>query len=256
MQRTEPANPRLYDDLVGLWPFVSPPENYVEEVATFRRRLDRHGVSAGARILHLGSGGGSIDFHLKQGYRVTGVDISAAMLAHSASINPEVEYVQGDMRSVRLGRTFDAVLVHDAVSYMTSVEDLERVYRTAAAHLAPGGLLIALPEELRSRLAPDEPEVDTHRVGDRVVTVIEFDYDEDPSDHEFETVFVFVIREQGRVRVELDRHRGGVFDLEDFLGAIERAGFDARAEPWELSDWTPGREMPLITAIRRDAEVP
>jgi ubiquinone/menaquinone biosynthesis C-methylase UbiE len=248
-----PAPPRLYNDLSGLWPFVSPPEHYVEEVATFRRRFERHGIGAGARVLHLGSGGGSIDHHLKQHYRVTGVDISAAMLAHSAGINPEVEYIQGDIRTVRLGRTFDVVLVHDAISYMTSVADLERVYRTAAAHLEPGGLMLALPEELRSRLAPDQPDVETHRSGNRIVTIIEFDYDDDPADHEFETVFVFIIRENGEVRVEVDRHPGGVYDLDDFLGAITRAGFEAVAEPWELSDWTPGREMPLITAVRRPA---
>jgi SAM-dependent methyltransferase len=245
------ATARLYSDLSDLWAFVSPPENYVEEVATFRTRFRRHGVPDGATVLHLGSGGGSIDYHLKRTHRVTGVDISPAMLRHAASINPEVEYVEGDIRSVQLGRTFDAVLVHDAISYMTSVEELERVYRTAAAHLETGGLMIALPEELRGRLPPDQAEVDTHEAGDRKVTVIEIHHDDDPLDHEQETVFLFVIRENGAFRVEVDRHRTGVFELDEFTGAMARAGFEPRAEPWELSDWTPGREMPLVTAILR-----
>jgi SAM-dependent methyltransferase len=241
----------LYGELAELWPFVSPPENYVEEVRTFRDRFRRHGVGDGARILHLGSGGGSIDFHFKHTYTVTGVDISPAMIAYAARLNPEVEYVEGDIRTVRLGRLFDAVLVHDAISYMTTIEELEMVYRTAAAHLEVGGVMVALPEELRTRMAPDEAEVETTELDGRVVTVIETDYDADPKDHEFETVFIFLIREHGELRVELDRHKVGVFDLQEFLDAMVRAGFEARAEPWELSDWTPGREMPLITAIRR-----
>ncbi len=246
------GEPRLYNELSELWQFVSPPANYVEEAATFRRRLARHGVGPGGSILHLGSGGGSIDYHLKQTYRVTGVDRSAAMLALARGINPEVEYLEGDIRDVRLDRIFDAVLVHDAISYMQSMEELEKAYRTAAEHLAVGGLMIALPEELRSRISPDRVDIDTHVAADgRVVTVIEFDHDADPSDHAFESVFVFLIREGSELRVEVDRHPQGVFTLDEFLAAMHSAGFEARAEAWELSDWQPGREVPLITAVRR-----
>lgn len=243
------ATPRLYGDLVDLWPFVSPPENYVEEVETFRRRFARHGVPDGACVLHLGSGGGSIDHNLKRTYRITGVDLSSGMIAYARRINPEVEYVEGDLRTVRLGRTFDAVLLHDAISYMTSMDELAMAYRTAAAHLEPGGVMVTLPEEIPSRIAPDEAEVDTHTVGDRTVTVISVDYDEDPADHRAETVYVFLIREGGELRVEVDRHTHGVFEIEEFTGAMRAAGFDPVVEPWELSDWEPGREMPLITAV-------
>ena len=58
--------PRLYTDLASLWPLVSPPEDYPEEVESFRERFQRHGVPDGAAVLHLGSGGGSIDYHLKR----------------------------------------------------------------------------------------------------------------------------------------------------------------------------------------------
>jgi SAM-dependent methyltransferase len=241
----------MYGELSELWPFVSPPESYVEEVATFRTRFRRHGVADGARVLHLGSGGGSIDYHLKQTYKVTGVDISPAMIAYARRINPEVEYIEGDIRTVRLGRAFDAVLVHDAISYMTSVEELEMVYATAAAHLGVGGVMVALPEEIPARVIPDEPDAETRSVGDRVVTLISVDYDENPADHRFETVYIFLIREGGQLRVEVDRHAHGVFQLQEFLGAMSRSGFEPEAERWELSDWKPGQEMPLVTAVRR-----
>ncbi|MGH7443702.1 MAG: class I SAM-dependent methyltransferase, partial [Longimicrobiales bacterium] len=103
--------PRLYSDLAWLWPLVSPPESYPEEVATFVTRFRRHGVADGARVLHLGSGGGSIDFHLKQKYDVTGIDLSDVMVKHACRLNPEVEYHVGDIRTHRLDALFDAVLV-------------------------------------------------------------------------------------------------------------------------------------------------
>jgi SAM-dependent methyltransferase len=242
---------RLYGELSELWRYVSPPENYVEEVATFVTRFRRHGVPDGGRVLHLGSGGGSIDYHLKQTYAVTGVDISPEMLAYARRINPEVAYLEGDIRTVRLGETFDAVLLHDAISYMTSIEELEMAYRTASAHLEVGGVMVTLPEELRTRLANNAPEVSTESDGRKTVTMIEVVHDEDPSDHQFENTFVFLIREASDLRVEVDRHINGVFELEEFTGAMQSAGFETFVEDWELSDWTPGQEMPLITAIRR-----
>jgi len=46
------------------------------------------------------------------------VDKSPGMLEVSRALNPECEHVEGDMRTVRLGREFDLVFVHDAVAYM------------------------------------------------------------------------------------------------------------------------------------------
>lgn len=241
---------KLYGDLAHLWHVYSPPEHYAEEAATFRARFQRHGIPDGAPVLHLGSGGGSLDHQLKEWYAVTGVDLSPAMIGRAASINPELEYVRGDIRDVRLGRTFPAVLVHDAISYMTTVEELEAVYRTAAAHLEPGGLLLALPEELRERLAARETSSSTHHSGDLVLSVMESCHDPDPADHEFECVYVFLVRRGSELQVEVDRHRNGVFELEEFLSAVRAAGFDAEAQRWELTDWGGEPEMPLIVAVR------
>ena len=50
------------------------------------------------------------------------------------------------MRSIRLGRTFKAVLIHDAISYMLTEGDLGDAFGTARAHLEPGGVLIVAPD--------------------------------------------------------------------------------------------------------------
>ena len=246
--------PRLYTDLAWVWPFVSPPEDYPEEVETFHARFRRHGVPDGAPVLHLGCGGGSIDWHLKRHYRVTGVDVSPAMLAHVRSLNPEVEYLEGDIRDVRLGRSFGAVLLHDAVAYMTTPADLRAAYATAAAHLAPGGVLVTLPEELRSRFGQHRVHGETHARGNCSVTTVQVDFDPDPADTSFETTFVFLIRQAGQpLQVEADTHVCGLYDLEEVLAALREVGFEPRAEPWELpSDpQPPGEGYTLITAIKR-----
>lgn len=247
--------PRLYGDLAWVWPFVSPPEEYQEEVETFRARFRRHGVPDGAPVLHLGCGGGSIDWHLKRHYRVTGVDMSPGMLAHARDLNPEVDYLQGDIRDVRLGRTFGAVLLHDAVAYMTTPADLRAAYATAAAHLAPGGVLVTLPEELRSQFRQHHVHEETHTRGDVSVTTIQVDFDPDPADTSCETTFVFLIRRAGApVQVETDTHVVGLYHLEEVLAALREVGFEPWAEPWELTvDVPPDEEYTLITAVKQPA---
>ena len=251
-----PRSPRLYADLAWIWPFVSPPEEYVDEVAAFRARWQREGIPDGARILHLGSGGGSVDWHLKRYYQVTGVDRSPEMLAYSRSINPEVEYFQGDIRGVRLGRVFDGVLLHDAAAYLTSLSELQAAYATAAAHLAPGGVLLTPPEELRSRFRQHRVESQTRTEGDLTVTYVQVDFDPEPTDTWFEATFIFLIRRPGQpLQVEVDIHRCGLFHMEEYVATLRAAGFDPRASLEELrADLPPDDEYPLITAIKRPAD--
>ena len=245
--------PRLYADLAWVWPFVSPPDDYPEEVETFRARFRRHGVPDGSSVLHLGCGGGSIDWHLKRHYRVTGIDVSPGMLGHARGLNPEVEYLEGDIRDVRLGRTFGAILLHDAVAYMTTPADLRAAYATAAAHLSPGGVLVTPPEELRSRFRQHRVQGETHIRGERTVTTVQVDYDPDPTDTWFETTFVFLIRQAGRpLLMEHDTHVVGLYGLDEVMTALRDVGFEPRAEPWDLPpDLLDEEELTLITAIRR-----
>ncbi len=76
------------------------------------------------------------------------------MLELSQTLNPECEHIQGDMRTLRLGSTFDVVLVHDAIAYMTTEDDLRAVLDTVSAHLRAGGVGILVPDTTRELFAP------------------------------------------------------------------------------------------------------
>src|SRR5262249_20329203 len=128
-----PDEYRLYYDLAAWWPLISPPEEYAEEAAYLAAVLDSAPRPV-RDILDLGSGGGHVAGYLKERAALTLVDLSEQMLAVSRRLNPECAHHQGDMRTIRLGASFDAVLVHDAVDYMTSEPDLRQVIETAFAH--------------------------------------------------------------------------------------------------------------------------
>jgi len=238
---------RLYRDLSWTWRIISPPEEYAGEAEEFRVPIARY--ADGARtLLHLGCGGGHLDSHLKAHYRITGVDVSPAMLALARGLNPEVEYVEGDLRTVRLGRTFDAVMAADAIDYMRTEDDLRAAFRTAHEHLRAGGVFVTYAEFTPERFAYEgatRTKATTHARGDVEVTFIEHRFDPDANDAEFEMLFVYVIRRGRDVKVETDRHVHGLFPLPTWRRLMEETGFLVT----ELAG-TPPDPTPRFAAVR------
>ncbi len=239
---------RLYADLAWTWPIVSPPEDYAEEAREFWRFL-RSGAAGDVReVLHLGCGGGHVDSQLKRHVRILGVDLSPSMLRLARRLNPDVTYRRGDMRSVRLGRTFDGVLLSDAGAYMRTPRDLARAFATAYRHLRPGGCFVTYAEHARERVRQNETQAIRGRRGDVEVVFVENRYDPDPGDTTFEATFVYLIRRRGRLTVETDRHVLGLFPAATWLRTMESTGFvlrhagpDART-PRDPMPWFVGRK--------------
>ncbi len=236
---------RLYGDLVHLWPVVSPPGDYAAEAPKWIRIL-RSKLGPGRHtLLELGVGGGHLLSHLTAEFQATAVDLSAGMLEHSTRLNPSVDHHLGDMRTVRLGRTFQAVIIHDAVDYMLTEDDLRAAFATAAAHLGAGGLLIVTPDHFRETFRDCRVSSATNSDGRRDLTFIEFDHDPDPSDTTIESIMVYVIREGGRSSLELDRHILGLFPLRTWLARMEGAGFLVEQHRLELASG-PGQLVMLV----------
>lgn len=115
---TQQSRPKLYQELAAWWPLLSAPADYADEAAFVRQTLIAACEKPPRTLLELGSGGGNNASHLKAHFLMTLVDLSAEILAVSRDLNPECEHIAGDMRTVRLGRRFDAVFIHDAIMYM------------------------------------------------------------------------------------------------------------------------------------------
>ena len=226
---------RLYSDLAYLWPLVSPPEDYAEEASHWRDAVRARLGQGRHRILELGAGGGHNLSHLTADFEATAVDLSPEMLEHGRRLNPGVEHHVGDMRSVRLGKVFDAVLIHDAVAYMLTEDDLRAAFATARAHLRPGGLLLVAPDLVSESFVEDRvlrwdipPPA---RPGDPEVKVEERLTDPDPTDTTIESWITYTITEGGCKRVETDLHVTGLFSLATWVALMEEAGFDTEILP-------------------------
>ena len=163
------------------------------------------------------------------------------------------------MRTVRLGETFDAVLIHDAVDYMLDEADVLATLRTAAEHLRHGGIALVAPTYVRETFvdgdvahdatpAPGTPGIPENsgttqglRGGDENfpgagVTYFTFVHDADPADSVFEMILLYLIRDGQTRQVEVveDRHTCGLFAAEHWLAMLDEAGL--APQPVELPE--------------------
>jgi SAM-dependent methyltransferase len=216
--------PRLYTELAGWWQLISPTEDYADEAAFFKGLFQAENAKT---ILELGSGGGNVAWFLKKDFTLTLTDISGEMLTESKKQNPELEHIEGDMRALRLGKTFDGVLIHDAIMYMTSEEDLRAALVTAYEHCKPGGAVVIVPDWVAETFRPHT----THEgedAGERGVRYLEWIWDADPNDTEVNYEFILALKENDALRTVVDRQVVGVFPRATWLQLLRDVGFEAR----------------------------
>ncbi|MDP8239906.1 MAG: methyltransferase domain-containing protein [Candidatus Hatepunaea meridiana] len=243
-KRNEPSLNRMYDDFADLWTLISNLEDYTEEADYWRKVLREKLGSGRHEILEIGVGGGHNLYHLTGDFDATASDISEKMLAQCHELIPDIPLHVGDMRTVRLGRKFKAVLIHDAIDYMLTEEDLKQTFATAVAHLKPGGIFVTAPENFRETFCSPSVDHFTNSNDETELTVIMYAYDPDPNDTVTETLFYYHIRTKQGLRVEQDRHLHGLFPLKVWLKLMQEAGFTVEKYPYPVHD--DGREAYLL----------
>jgi SAM-dependent methyltransferase len=243
-------SPRLYGELAPWFHLLTAPEDYAEEAELYRRLLVEKADGPVRTVLELGSGGGNNASHLKRDFTLTLVDRSPEMLEMSRGLNPELEHVQGDMRSIRLGRTFDAVFVHDALAYILTEPDLQAVFETAAAHCRHGGSAVFVPDYVQETFKPRTSHGGhDSEDGERGLRYVEW-VRADLSDPARQVVdFAYLIREGDQVRVEHDRHACGLFPQAIWLRGLDAAGFDVDVVEPEFGD-EPASQIAFACRLR------
>jgi trans-aconitate methyltransferase len=217
---------KMYNELATWWPLLSPPEEYADEAAFFTRLISSVGLSGSPSFLELGCGGGSNALYLKKMFaEVTLTDLSPQMLAISRSLNPECEHLQGDMRTLRLGREYDVVFIHDAIDYMTTSADLGRAIQTAFLHCKPGGIALFVPDHVRETFQESTEHAGSDGDG-RALRYLEWTHDPDKNDTMYTTEYVYLLREGDEpVQVEYEQHICGLFPRAEWLRLLRNAGF-------------------------------
>jgi SAM-dependent methyltransferase len=98
-----------------------------------------------ATVLDAGCGTGRVAIELaRRGIEVVGADIDASMLATARRLAPAIEWIESDLCSLDLGRSFDVVVLAGNVPLFTPPGTQGALAAGCARHVRPdGGVLIA-----------------------------------------------------------------------------------------------------------------
>jgi len=187
-------------------------------------RLIREAVPTATSLLDVGCGTG---LHLAEfarlGYAARGVDADVNMVTLARAREPELDVDLGDMRTLDLGARFDAVTALFAVlAYARTPDHLHEAVARLAAHLAPGGILVAegfIPFSQyvaghQHAILIDEPDLKLCRMSQSRqvgrIAILDFHYLVGTPARGIERFF--------------ERHEMGLFEADDYRSAFEGAG--------------------------------
>ena len=216
-------------------------KDYSGEVDHIKTLLSQEGIFKGD-LLDFGSGTGTHGRLLAdRGYRVHGIERSAEMVAQSIVIDG-FSCQQGDICTVQLGRTFEAVLsLFHVISYQIHNAELMSVFARAADHLRTGGLFIfdfwyspavyALRPATRVKRMSSE-QVEIIRIAEPVIY---------PNENRVDVNYTILVRDtlSGVVKTFTETHPMRHFSLPeiDFLAAAQ--GFQRIGASEFLTDKSP-----------------
>ncbi|WBB53783.1 class I SAM-dependent methyltransferase [Verrucosispora sp. WMMD573] len=205
-------------------------------------RLVRHRNPTAASLLDVACGTGLHLAHLRAHFApVTGVDLSAEMLARAATRVPGATLHHGDMRDLDLAAVFDAVVCLFAVPHLRDTVELDRTVARLAAHLSPHGVLAVEPWYPPEAFVPGYVARDMVQEQGRVVIRLSHSrWLDDAHDRIRMTVHQAYADPQTGIRQDTATTELTLFRPADFAAAFGRAGLAAahvEAEPFRWGLW-------------------
>ena len=101
-------------------------------------------VPVGATVLDVCCGSGHVTQELiRRGYRVTGVDASAGLIAIARRAMPDMDWRIQDARHLRLETQYAAALsTFDSLNHVLTTGELQQIFEGVRGALQPGGLFV------------------------------------------------------------------------------------------------------------------
>lgn len=197
---------------------------YADEAATVHAHIQAHLRSGGNALLDMACGTGNHAAHLREHYRVDGLDLDEGLLRIARERNPDATFHQGDMTEFDLGRRFDAlVCLFSAIGYVRTEDALRRTIANFARHLQPGGVAVVEPWLSPEAFRPGMPRLDVAESSElKVARMGRADWESDLS----VIVFVYMVGRPGGIEHWEDRHLLGLFTHRQMLDAFEAAGLE------------------------------
>lgn len=228
-------------------------KDYVAESDYIAGVLERFGI-LGQRVLEFGSGTGKHGKLLvEHGYQITGIERSPEMVAQAECV-PGFVCQQGDICTVQLHSTFDAVLaLFHVVSYQTTNDALRALFARSAEHLNPGGLFV-FDMWYSPAVYAQGPKVRVKRVASDGIEVVRIaEPDMHPNENRVDVHYTIIAGDFGKGAVETmsETHSMRHFSLPELELLAQFSGFEIVGVEEFLSGAQPGEDTWGVCVIMK-----
>jgi ubiquinone/menaquinone biosynthesis C-methylase UbiE len=211
-----------YYDLLYSW------KDYAKESNIVLRLIESHRRSQGNTLLDAGCGTGKHIARLKTRFECVGIDINEGMLEQARRNVKGAEFIRGDMSNFDLGRRFDVILcLFSAIGYVRTYPRLARTLRNFARHLKAGGVLIIEPWFTKSNWKAGSVHVLSTQSSDDL-KIVRVDYSGIKGDLSVLDERILVAERGKGISYFKDRQLLGLFEQDEFLRLMNKAGLEAR----------------------------
>ncbi|MHC4860029.1 MAG: class I SAM-dependent DNA methyltransferase [Planctomycetota bacterium] len=215
----------LYGDRAELYDLIYHGKDYAAEAESLRTLLAEHGVADVASVLEAACGTGSHLAELHRWYRVSGFDLSEAVLDIARTKVPDVPLFVADMCDFEIEEPADAVLcLFSSIGYAVGEDRLSDAARAFARALRPGGVLVVEPWLTPEQYRTGFPNLQTYESDD--LKLCRANVSRREGDLSILDFHWLVVPAGGEVEHVTERHVLQLYTREQMLAALEGAGFD------------------------------
>ena len=212
----------LYDELMKDAP-------YDQWVSFVKSILVQHEVEA-ARLLDLACGTGELSVRFaKQGFEVTGIDLSEDMLsvaqAKAESIGVKIPFFQQNMANLEGQGQFDVIGIFcDSLNYLQSEEEVQSTFSNVYQHLQNNGIFIFDVHSIHK--ITDVFINQTFALNEEEVSYIWNSFPgEDPNSVEHELSFFVLDERTGKYDRIDELHFQRTYPIDQYSNWLDAAGF-------------------------------
>ena len=136
----------FYSKLAPYYDHIYSELDYRSQAVRVHEIIQEFKKTGGNRLLDVACGTGTHIKYLVDTYEATGFDLSSEMLVVAREKCPSVEFIQGNMVDLNLGRKFDIITcLFGSIGYLTKEGDLVKTIKHFAEHIVTGGVVIIEP---------------------------------------------------------------------------------------------------------------
>ncbi len=217
----------LYREFAQYYDLLYAQKDYVREAAKLKRLIAKYKQSKGNTLLDVACGTGHHVKHLKGQFQCTGVDVNQDMLDMAKRNVKDVAFVNADMTTLNLGKTFDVITcLFSSIGYVKTLPKLRKTICNFAKHLKTGGVVLIEPWFTKATYHIGSPHMTTY--DGKELKIARLAVSQVKGDISVIDMHYLVAERDKVVKHFVDRHEMSLFETDQTLQIMKEAGLKTR----------------------------